>query len=42
LVIPEAIYNTVFDAVVRQIIKQHDIKMIIVNLETEAITQWLR
>jgi hypothetical protein len=42
LVIPETIYNTMFDAVVRQIIKQHDIKMIIVNLETEAITQWLR
>jgi hypothetical protein len=42
LVIPETIYNAMFDAVVRQIIKQHDIKMIIVNLEAEAITQWLR
>ena len=42
LVIPETIYNLVFDTVIQQIIRQQAIKMIIVNLETEAITQWLK
>jgi hypothetical protein len=41
LAVPEIIYNTIFDSTVRDAISDNNIKMIIVNLETETITQWI-
>ena len=41
LAVPEIIYNTIFDSTVRGAISDNNIKMIIVNLETETITQWI-
>ena len=40
LVIPETIYDTIFDKVVRQVCRQQQAKIIVVDLEKESITQW--
>lgn len=41
LVIPSSIYDTVFEEVARSLIQRHRIKLLIVNLEMEAIDQWI-
>jgi hypothetical protein len=41
LVIPEHIYNTVFESTARRATTDNHIKLLIVNLETEAISQWI-
>ena len=41
LAVPESVYQTVFDVAVRRAISDNQIKMVIVNLETETITQWI-
>lgn len=40
LTIPEHIYNRVFDEVIRRAVNDHRIKLIVVNLADEVITQW--
>jgi XisH protein len=42
LAIPETIYDTVFDKIVRQVCLQQQVKIIVVDLEKESITQWLK
>ena len=41
LAIPDAIHETVFDSTVRRAIGDNEIKLVIVNLETETVTQWI-
>lgn len=41
LAVPEAIYATMFDEIVRLTIKNSHIKMLIVNLDEERIVQWI-
>jgi hypothetical protein len=41
LTVPEDVYIHVFDSTVRRAISDNHIKLVIVNLETEAITQWI-
>lgn len=41
LAIPRSIYDTVFEEVARSLIQRYRIKLLIVNLETEAIEQWI-
>ena len=40
LTVPKQIYDTVFDEVIRKLVKQHHIKLMIVNLDMEAIEEW--
>lgn len=41
LAIPDAVYDTVFDSTVRRAVSDNKMKLLIVNLETEAIIQWI-
>ena len=40
LSIPEAIFNDVFDVIVRRAIQENQIKLVIVNLDEEKIVRW--
>jgi hypothetical protein len=41
LVMPYHIYQTEFDATIQRVITKYQVKMIIVNLETEEIVKWI-
>lgn len=41
LAIPQHIYEVVFEEVVQRAIRDHHIKLMIVNIETEEIVQWI-
>ena len=41
LAVPEAVYHNVFDPVVYQTIVDNNIKMLVVNIDTETIVQWI-
>ena len=41
LSVPSKIYDTVFDESIRKLIQEQAIKLLIVDLETETINQWL-
>jgi hypothetical protein len=41
LAIPDVIYDTVFDWTVRRAVSDNKIKLLIINLEMEAIVQWI-
>jgi len=41
LSVPENIYNEFFDAIARTVMSENQIKLVIVNLETETIAQWI-
>ena len=40
LAIPQEVYEDVFDATVQRAISDNQVKLVIVNLETETIIQW--
>lgn len=40
LAIPDEVYEDVFDSTVRRAMSDNQVKLVIVNLETETITQW--
>lgn len=42
LAVPEHIYEKVFDSAVTRVVSESKIKMIIVDIVTEAIVQWIR
>jgi hypothetical protein len=42
LAIPEDIHKKVFDVVLNRVVRDHKIKLVIVDLDTETITQWLQ
>jgi len=42
LAIPSPIYATVFDKIAREVVRQHKIKIIVVDIENEVIEQWLK
>ncbi len=41
LAIPSDVYDSVFDSTARRAVSDNKIKLLIVNLETEAIIQWI-
>ncbi len=41
MVVPDAVYDSTFDSVVRDALRESKIKLIIVNLETEIIKAWI-
>jgi hypothetical protein len=41
LAIPETAYNNIFDSTIQRAIRDNGIKLMIVNLETELIVQWI-
>jgi hypothetical protein len=41
LAIPKTVYDTVFDMSVRRAMSDNNIKLVIVDLEAEVITQWI-
>jgi hypothetical protein len=41
LVVPEVLFRTLFDNIVRRVVKDNSIKLIVVNLEKERITTWV-
>ncbi len=41
LVVPEEIYNAVFDSTVHRAIGDNRIRLLVVNIETEVIVQWM-
>jgi len=41
LAVPETIFSAVFDPAVMQVVKDSQIKIVVVNLEEERIVQWI-
>jgi hypothetical protein len=41
LSVPETIFRKVFDPVVSRVIKEQQIKLIVIDLNTESITRWI-
>ena len=41
LAVPDAIFNAVFDEAVMKVVKADRIKMVIVDLDAEAVTRWI-
>lgn len=41
LVVPEKVYDTIFDAIVRRVMNDHNIMILVVDIETEAAVRWI-
>jgi hypothetical protein len=41
LAIPKSVFDTIFDTAVQRALRDNGIKLLIVNLETETVTQWI-
>lgn len=41
LAIPEDAYQTIFDPVIQRVVNDNQVKLLVVDLETEIITRWI-
>lgn len=41
LAVPDSIFDKVFDSIVMQIIEETQIRVVVVNLESESVVQWI-
>jgi hypothetical protein len=41
LVVPQTVYETIFDTAVRRAISDNRIKVLVINIDTERIVQWI-
>ena len=41
LALPKTVYDVVFDSTIQRVIRENHIKLLVVNLELEAIVQWI-
>lgn len=41
LAVPDQVYTTIFDSTVRRAINDNRVRLIVVNIDVEAIVQWI-
>ena len=41
LAIPDTIFETVFDIAVMRVVRDYNVKLVVINLETETVKQWI-
>jgi hypothetical protein len=40
LALPEEVYNQLFDSTVQRAVRDNHVKLVIVDLDTETVSQW--